>query len=230
MRMAAMILVAAALAVVSTSATAQATAAAANAEKLAQYSTDQLKSELNLTDDQVPKVQKINVATAKSLQQLIDKYDADTTAQAASALTKGLVAAVRTNQTELKKVLTPAQWTQHQGNKAQRLAMSQTEVMASNLDLTRDQILDVQRINMDGANKLVAALDKPMASGKPTHTALLEAAKPVIDARDAELQKVLTVEQWKKMATTRSAFRSLLVDQASGPTPAAAAAAPKPKP
>jgi len=226
--MAAMTLVAA-LAAASTSAIAQATAAS-NAEKVAQYSTEQLKSELNLTADQVPKVQKINVATAKSLQQLIDKYDEDTSAQAASALTKGLVGAVRTNQTELKKVLTPAQWTLHQGNKAQRLALAQTEVMASNLDLTRDQILDVQRINMDGANKLVAALDKPMATGKPTHTALLEAAKPAIDARDAELQKVLTVEQWKKMATTRSAFRSLLVDQASGPTPAAAAAAPKPKP
>ena len=128
MRMAAMTLVAAALAAVSTTATAQATAAS-NAEKVAQYTTDQLKSELNLTADQVPKVQKINVATAKSLQALIDKYDADTSAQAASALTKGLVAAVRTNQTELKKVLTPAQWTQHQGNKAQRLALSQTEVM-----------------------------------------------------------------------------------------------------
>ena len=155
MRMAAMTLVAA-LAAMSTSATAQATAqasAASNAEKVAQYSTDQLKSELNLTAEQVPKVQKINHATATSLQQLIHKYDADTSAQAASALTKGLVAAVRTNQTELKKILTPAQWTQHQGNKAQRLAMSQTEAMASNLDLTREQILDVQRINMDGAAK-----------------------------------------------------------------------------
>lgn len=233
MRMAAMTVVAAALAAVSTSAIAQATAqatAASNVEKVAQYSTEQLKSELNLTAEQVPKVQKINVATANSLHQLVHKYDADTSAQAASALTKGLVAAVRTNQTELKKVLTPVQWTQHQANKAQRLAMAQTEAMASSLDLTREQILDVQRINMDGANKLVAALDKPMSSGKPTHTALLEAAKPAIDARDAELQKVLTVEQWKQMATTRKAFRSLLVDQASAPTPAAAAAAPKPKP
>ncbi len=231
MRTAAMTLVAAALVAVSTSASAQATqTGTSSVEKVAQYSTDQLKSELNLTADQVPKVQKINVATAKSLEQLIHKYDADTSAKAASALTKGLVSAVRTNQTELKKILTPAQWTLHQQHKAERLALSQTEVMASNLDLTRDQILDVQRINMDGANKLVAALDKPMSGSKPTHQALLEAAKPAIDARDAELQKVLTVEQWKKMQTTRNAFRSLLVDQASGPTPAAAAAAPKPKP
>jgi hypothetical protein len=229
MRIAAMTLVATAMAVVSTSATAQATAAS-DAEKVAQYSTDQLKSELNLTADQVPKVQKINVATAKSLQALTDKYGADTSAEAASALTKGLVAAVRTNQTELKKVLTPVQWTLHQQHKSERLALSQTEVMASNLDLTREQILDVQRINLEGANKLVAALDKPLSGGKPTHTALLEAAKPAVDARDAELQKVLTVEQWKKMQVTRNAFRSLLVDQASAPTPAAAAAAPKPKP
>ena len=229
MRIAAMTLVATAMAVVSTSATAQATAAS-DAEKVAQYSTDQLKSELNLTADQVPKVQKINVATAKSLQALTDKYGADTSVQAASALTKGLVAAVRTNQTELKKVLTPVQWTLHQQHKSERLALTQTEVMASSLDLTREQILDVQRINLEGANKLVAALDKPLSSGKPTHTALLEAAKPAVDARDAELQKVLTVEQWKKMQATRNAFRSLLVDQASGPTPSAAAAAPKPKP
>jgi hypothetical protein len=237
MRIAAITLVAAAVAAVSTSATAQATPKAtaqgtgtSSVEKVAQYSTDQLKSELNLTADQIPKVQKVNVATSKQLQQLLDKYDADTSAKAATALTRGLVSAVRTNQTELKKILTPAQWTLHQQHKSERLALAQTEVMASNLDLTRDQILDVQRINMDGANKLVAALDKPLSGAKPTHQALLEAAKPAVDARDAELQKVLTVEQWKKMQVTRGAFRSLLVDQASTPTPSAAAAAPKPKP
>jgi len=233
MRTAAMTLVAAALAAVSTSATAQATPKAtgtSSVEKVAQYSTDQLKSELNLTADQIPKVQKVNVATAKSMQGLLDKYDADTSAKAASALTRGLVSAIRTNQTELKKILTPAQWTLHQANKSQRLALAQTELMASHLDLTRDQILEVQRINMDGANKLVAALDKPLSGSKPTHQALLEAGKPAVDARDAELQKVLTVEQWKKMQAYRAAFRSLLVDQASGPTPSAAAAAPKPKP
>lgn len=233
MRTAAMTLVAAALAAVSTSATAQATPQAkgtSSVEKVAQYTTDQLKSELNLTADQIPKVQKVNVATAKTMQGLLDKYDADTSAKAAAALTQGLVSAIRTNQTELKKILTPAQWTLHQGNKSQRLALAQTELMASNLDLTRDQILEVQRINMDGANKLVAALDKPLSGSKPTHQALLEAGKPAVDARDAELQKVLTVEQWKKMQATRGAFRSLLVDQASSPTPSAAAAAPKPKP
>ncbi len=232
MRMAAMTLVAA-LVAVSTSATAQATPKAtgtSDAEKTAQYTTDQLKSELNLTADQVPKVQKINVATAKTMQALLDKYDADTSAKASAALTQGLVAAIRTNQTELKKIVTPAQWTLHQQNKSQRLALAQTELMVSHLDLTRDQLLEVQRINLEGANKLVAALDKPLAGSKPTHQALMEAGKPAIDARDAELQKVLTVEQWKKMHTARAAFRSLLVDQASGPTPSAAAAAPKPKP
>src|SRR4029453_13874675 len=130
MRIEAKTLVAAAVAAVSTSATAQATPKAtaqgtgtSSVEKVAQYSTDQLKSELNLTADQIPKVQKVNVATSKQLQQLLDKYDADTSAKAATALTRGLVSAVRTNQTELKKILTPAQWTLHQQHKSERLAL-----------------------------------------------------------------------------------------------------------
>src|SRR6476469_9355088 len=111
MRMAAMALVAAAVAAVSTSANAQATAtAASNAEKVAQYSTDKLTSELNLTADQVPKVQKVNVATAEAMKKLLDKYGADTSLAAGKALVRGTVTELRANQTELKKILTPAQW------------------------------------------------------------------------------------------------------------------------
>src|SRR5262245_63768047 len=66
------ITVVAALAAVS-SATAQAptqTASTSNVELVAQYATDKLKSELNLTADQIPKVQKINVGTAGEIEQL----------------------------------------------------------------------------------------------------------------------------------------------------------------
>jgi hypothetical protein len=227
------ITVVAALAAVS-SATAQApsqTASTSNVELVAQYATDQLKSELNLTADQVPKVQKINVATAGEIKKLMDKYGPDTSMAADLALARGTVAAVRSNQTQLKTVLTPAQWTLHQQHKAERLAQSQTELMTYELGLSRSQILDVQRINQDGANKLVAALDKPLAGGKPTHQALVEAARPAIASRDSALEKVLTVEQFKKAQSNRRALQELFVSQASAsPTPSAAAAAPKPKP
>ena len=88
-----------------------------------------------------------------------------------------------------------------------------------------DRVLDRAEL-FDTLEAAIADCTLVLATTARAH----DQAKPVIDARDAELQKVLTVEQWKKMATTRNAFRSLLVDQASAPTPAAAAAAPKPKP
>lgn len=223
----------AALAAVS-SATAQAPTQAAstsNVELVAQYATDKLKSELNLTADQIPKVQKINVATAAEMKKLVDKYGADTSLASDVALSRGLIASIRSNQTQLKNVLTPSQWTLHQQHKAERLAQSQTELMTYDLGLSRSQMLDVQQINQDGANKLVAALDKPLAGSKPTHQALLEAARPAIASRDSALQKVLTVDQFKKVQANRRALQELFVSQASAsPTPAPAAAAPKPKP
>lgn len=207
------------------------TASTSNVQQVAQYATDKLKSELDLTSDQIPKVQQINVATAEAMKKLTDKYGKDTSLAADQALAKGLVAEIRTNQTQLKKVLTPAQWTLHQQHKAERLAQSQTEMMTYELGLSRTQMLDVQRINQDGANKLVAALDKPLAGGKPTHQALLDAARPAIASRDSALEKVLTVDQFKKVQANRRAFQELFVSQASAsPTPSAAAAAPKPKP
>ena len=216
---------------VSTSAIAQ-SKQASNVELVAQYSTEKLTSELNLTPEQVPKVQKVNVASAQQMKKLLDKYGADTSMAASQALAKGMVAAIRSNQTELKKILTPSQWTLHQQHKAERLAMSQTELMASELNLSRQQILDVTRINLESANKLIAALDKPLASGgKPTHQALMTAGRPVVAARDSALEKVLTVDQFKKVLAKRQALQALFVDQASAsPTPSAAAAAPRPKP
>jgi len=214
----------------STSAIAQDTATS-NTQKVAQYSTDNLTSELNLTADQVPKVQKVNVASAEAMKKLLQKYGSDTSMASTQALAKGMVAEIRANQTALKKILTPAQWTLHQQHKAERLAQTQTEIMASELNLTRQQILDVSRINMEGANQLVAALDKPLAGNKPTHQAIREAAKPAMEARDAALHNVLTVDQWKKVQQKRLALQELFVQEASAsPNPSAAAAAPRPKP
>jgi hypothetical protein len=207
------------------------TASASNVELVAQYATDQLKSELDLTSEQIPKVQKINLATAGEIKKLMDKYGTDTSLAADLALARGIVASVRSNQTQLKGVLNPAQWTLHQQHKAERLAQSQTEMMTYELGLSRGQMLDVQRINQEGANKLVAALDKPLAGGKATHQALVDAARPAIASRDSALEKVLTVDQFKKVQSNRRALQELFVSQASAsPTPAAAAAAPKPKP
>jgi len=215
---------------VSTSAIAQGTDTS-NVVRIAQYSTDKLTSELNLTPDQVPKVQKINVGIVKVMQDLIAKYGPDTSLAATKALARGMVTEIRANQSELKKILTPTQWTLHQQHKAERLAMTQTEFMASDLQLSRQQILDVQRINLAAANKLVTAFDKPLSGSKPTPQALMEAAKPVMDERDTALHEVLTVDQWKLAQVKRRAMHELFVAEATAsPNPSAAAAAPTPKP
>jgi len=213
---------------VSTSAIAQGTDTS-SVVRIAQYSTDKLTSELNLTPDQVPKVQKVNVASVEVMQKLIAKYGPDTSLAATKALARGMVTEIRANQTELKKILTPTQWTLHQQHKAERLAMTQTEFMASDLQLSRQQILDVQRINLAAANKLVPALDKPLGAAKPMPQALMEAAKPVMDERDAALQQVLTADQLKMAQLKRRALHELFVTEATAsPNPSAAAAAPKP--
>ena len=217
---------AAVLTCVTTAAVAQ-----SNTELVAQYATDKLKSDLTLTADQVAKVQKVNLVGAQELKALLDKYDADTSIAADRALARGILDARRRQQLELKKILTPSQWTLHQQHKAEQLALSQTEIMAQDLRLSKSQILEVARINQDGANKLVRAIEKPMSETKPVPGALLAAAKPVIDARDLQLEKVLTVDQFKKMQANRRALMELFVNEAgSTPNPSAAAAAPKPKP
>ena len=180
----------------------------------AQHLTERLKSELSLTPQQEPKVQEINVASASQIEQLLQKYGSDTTAAGDAALVKGVLAARRSNQEALKKVLTPVQWNEHQRNKAQRLALTQTELMAYDLGLTNEQILEVERINLESANKLYKAIDKLPASPKPTRQQLREAAKPTFEERDVELKRVLTAAQWTKLQENRRALREILVEQA----------------
>ena len=187
--------------------------ASSNAQAVANYLTDRLKTELNLTPEQIPKVQAIGLRGATDLEKLVDKYDGDTSAAGDRALVRGLVTTMQNGQTELKKVLTPEQWTQHQANRAQRFATNQTEVMAYTLNLSRQQILDVQRINMESSTKLVQALEQPAGAPKRTQAQTMEALTPYFQERDAQLEKVLTVPQWKEMQENRRALRDLFVEQ-----------------
>jgi hypothetical protein len=194
---------------------AAAQATSSNAQTIATYLTDRLKTELNLTPEQIPKVQAIGVSGATQLEKLIDKYEGDTSAASDAALVKGMVVTMQESQRELKKVLTPTQWTQHQANRAQRMALNQTEVMAYTLGLSRQQILDVERINMTSANQMVRALDQPVGAPKRTKQQTIDVLKPMFAERDSALQKVLTQTQWQDMQENRRALRDLFVEQAA---------------
>ena len=187
-------------------------AASANAEVVATYLTDRLKTELNLTPEQIPKVKAIGVKGATQLEAVINKYAADTSKAGDAALVKGMVSTMQSSQRELKTVLTPEQWATHQGNRAQRIALNQTEVMAYTLELSRQQILDVERINIASANKMVRALDQPVGAPKRTQAQTLDVLQPMIAERDSSLVKVLTQAQWKEMHDNRRALRELLLE------------------
>ena len=190
-------------------------ASTANAEVVATYLTDRLKTELNLTPEQIPKVKAIGVKSATELETLINKYAPDTSTAGDAALVKGMLSTMQSSQRELKTVLTPEQWATHQGNRAQRIALNQTEIMAYTLDLSRQQILDVERINLTSANKMVRALDQPVGAPKRTQAQTLDVLEPHIATRDTALVKVLTQAQWKEMQDNRRALRDLLVEEAT---------------
>lgn len=196
------------------------------AQAVAQYLTDQLKAELNLTEQQVPKVQALSLKNATTLEKLLKQFEADTSASSDKALVRGIVSGVQQSEAELKKILTPTQWTLHRQHRAERLAQNQTEVMAYTLDLTRSQILDVQRINQEHANKLVQALEQPKGAPKRTRQQLVDAVQPTITARDSALARVLSAAQMEEMKENRRALRDLLVEQAGT---VVAATAPPPK-
>jgi hypothetical protein len=191
-------------------------------EQAAQYATDKLSSEVGLTAEQMVKVKKIHLDQAHAVDKLLQKLEHDTSAAGDRALARGVLKAVRQTQGQLKTVLTPGQWALHQQHRAERLAMTQTELMAAGLDLSRAQILDVGRINLENAGPIIRALDKP--PGTPTQQ-LLAAAQPAMQTRDSALKRVLTVDQWRWLAENRRALRDLFVEQAT--TTVASAAVPK---
>jgi hypothetical protein len=94
------------------------------------------------------------------------------------------------------------------------MALNQTEIMAYTLDLSRQQILDVERINMTSAGKMIRALDQPAGAAKRTHDETVAVLRPYFAQRDTALQKVLTQAQWKELQENRRALRDLFVEQA----------------
>jgi hypothetical protein len=198
--------------------------ASAGAQELAQYVTQRLTSELDLTAEQIPRVQALNVASATELEQLVDRYDKDTTAAGDSALVDGAVTTIQNHQAELKKLLTPEQWAQHQRNKAKRLALAHTEVMAYDLELTSAQVPEVERINLASADRLVTAL-QALQVANPSRDQIREAARPILQERDGQLRRVLTASQWDELQQNRRTLQNLYAQQVASDS-----TTPKPKP
>lgn len=159
--------------------------------------TEQMKSELSLTADQVPKVQQANLSTARQFAQLIAKHNqkpGDKTGFATEA-----VAIANSRESQLKQVLTQAQFEEYDSKKPERAAAIQTHIMTLQLSLTDQQIPQVEQINLAAATKMFAML----AGGNVREESRREKFKTVKslesvgEMHDSELKKVLTEAQWQ---------------------------------
>ena len=180
------------------------------AEKVANRQTDRMKTELNLNADQAQKVSEINLTEARKFHEMFVKYRG-------SADKKGIIRdALEINssrEAQLQKVLTPQQWQTRQANRSERAARMMTRMITLQLDLTDEQIPQVEQINLEAARVIQVELGGAAGlRGKPAREKLRTVAdiKSMMEDRDQSLQKVLTPEQWRTYEENREQMREIL--------------------
>lgn len=180
------------------------------AEKVANRQTDRMKTELNLNADQAQKVSEINLTEARKFHEMFGKYRG-------SADKKGMIREAleinRSREMQLQKVLTPQQWQMRQANRSERAARMMTRMMTLQLNLTDEQIPQVEQINLEAARVIQGELGSAAGlRGKPAREKLRTIAdiKSTMEVRDQSLQKVLTPEQWRTYEQDREEMREIL--------------------
>jgi hypothetical protein len=186
------------------------------AEKVANRQTDRMKTELNLNADQAQKVSEINLTEARKFHEMFVKYRG-------SADKKGMIKAAleinRSRESQLQKVLTPQQWQTRQANRSERAARMMTRMITLQLNLTDEQIPQVEQINLEAARVILGGLGGPAAlQGRPAREKLRTVAdiRSTMEDRDQSLQKVLTPEQWRTYEQDREEMREIMRERLGG--------------
>lgn len=100
----------------------------------------------------------------------------------------------------------------------QKLADRQTEMMKNDLDLTAEQVSKAQEINRAEMTGFQQVMGKYKANPSADRKGLIQEATAVSRTRDADLQKVLTPQQWqayqaKKPERTAEAMTRMMTVQ-----------------
>jgi hypothetical protein len=180
------------------------------AEKVANRQTDRMKTELNLNAEQAQKVSEINLTEARKFHEMFVKYRGGADKK---GMIKDALEINRSREAQLQKVLTPQQWQRRQANKSERAARMMTRMMTLQLDLTDQQIPQVEQINLEAARVIIGELGSAAAlRGKPAREKLRTIAdiRSTMEDRDQSLQKVLTPEQWRTYEQDREEMKEIL--------------------
>ena len=85
-------------------------------EELAERQTNQMKESLKLTDEQLPKVEALNLKYAKKMKAARDEAGEDR-----EAMRNSMMEMVKEKDVELKKILTDDQWTTFEEDRKKRM-------------------------------------------------------------------------------------------------------------
>jgi len=187
------------------------------AEKYAAQATERMKSELNLTASQVPKVHQANLTAARSVADWVKKYLGDPSANKKEMVTSALSVS-KQYESQLQGILGPSQWSTYLKKKAERNAKMLTQMMTMRYDLTEEQASEVEKINLDAALKIQNAMNQSQDSKNPVQKAVNpiqkmwrdKTFKPILEEREQALQKVLTADQWKSHEQYKMEMREIL--------------------
>lgn len=84
------------------------------------------------------------------------------------------------------------------GQNPEYIAQKQTEMMTEHLDLTREQIPDVKKINLKTAKKMIAFRDAHRGDRPAMQKKMQQLQK------EPALKEILTAEQWEKLLKLHS--------------------------
>ncbi len=86
------------------------------------------------------------------------------------------------------------------GQNPEYMAQKQTEMMTERLDLTREQIPEVKKINLETAKKMIAFRD----AHRGDRTAMQKKMQELQKEKEPALKEILTAEQWEKLLKLHS--------------------------
>lgn len=165
--------------------------------RIASRQTEMMKNDLDLTAEQIPKVEQINQTEMSGFQQVMSKYKGNPPADRKSLIQEA-VAVSKTRDADLQNVLTPQQWQAYQAKRPERTAENMTRFMTVQLDLTSDQIPAVDQVNLTATRAMRAAMGNNFeAKPRREKIQIARMLKEIGDERDRSLQQVLRKDQWE---------------------------------
>jgi Spy/CpxP family protein refolding chaperone len=165
-------------------------------QKLASRQTAKMKTDLNLTADQVQQVSQINASEIQSMLPLFSQYKASGDKQ---GFVKGALAISKARDARLQQVLSAPQWQAYESKKPERTSELMTQMMALQLNLTDPQISQVEQINLTFAQDLQGEMGSgwnPQGKSLRDKLRMVKDVRTAQQERDQSLRSVLTPEQF----------------------------------